>query len=386
MLRYFPIVLKNSLRNRRRSLLTISSLALSLCLLGIMAAMYFVVYLGEAPPAQALRLIARNRVSLGMPMPAYYIDRIRPIPGVKEAMEWQWFGGVYKDARDPQNFFARFGIDPKKVFTIFSEFEVPDDQKKAFMADRNAAMVGRVLAERLGFKLGDRITIKGDIYPTDLDLTVKAIYDDPESAEVFFFHWAYVREGLPAARKDMVGTVSILADSPEAVPRIAQAIDEMFRNSPQQTRTESERAFGLGFLKSLGNIKLFLMAVCGAVTFTILLVTANTMAMSVRERVKEVGIMKTLGFRNGTILGLVVGEAVLISLVGGLVGYLLSSMACAAMRQSPFMFGAMRNLAVTPTIGGLLLSASVVIALVSSFIPAWNASRTTILDAMRYTG
>lgn len=381
--RYLPLVWKNVLRNRRRTLLTVMSLGLSLCLLGLMMAIYYALYFSDTPPAQALRLATTNRVSITLPMPAYYLDKILQTPGVKQAMPWQWFGGAYKDARDPNNFFPRFGIDPTKIFTIYSEFRLPEEQKKAFIADRRGCMAGKTLAEKHGFRLGDRIIIEGDIYPVTLELFVRAIYDSDLGSETLFFHWENVREALEEPRRSMLSAINILAESPEAVPRLIDSIDGQFRNATVQTRTETERAFALGFLSMLGNIKLILLSICGAVTFTIMLVAANTMAMSVRERVREVGILKTLGFAPGAILGIILGEATLISLAGAVAGYVLAALLCGLIRQGPAFSSQIRTLTVQPQVALVMALAAVAIAIVSSAAPAWSASRINILTAIR---
>jgi putative ABC transport system permease protein len=384
MLRYFSLVWKNALRNRRRSLLTVLSLALSLCLLGLMLSIYYALYMSETPPAQALRLYTRNRVAITLPMPAFYLQRIIATSGVREAMPWQWYGGTYKDQRDTRNFFPRFGIDPKKVFTIFAEMSIPEDQKKAFQNDRRGCIVSRALADRLGFKLGDRISLIGDIYPGTLEVFVRGIYTSELGDESLYFHWEYVRESLPAARKDLLSSIGILADSPGSVPRIMEAVDGQFRNSTVQTRTETERAFALGFLNMMGNIKAILFSICSAVIFTIMLVSANTMAMSVRERVREVGILKTLGFRPGAILGIIVSEAMVIAAVGGLIGFVLANGLCFIVRQGPAFNSAIRTLTVPPPVMITMLLTAVTIALVSSFVPAWSAARIDILQALRH--
>jgi putative ABC transport system permease protein len=355
-----------------------------MCLLGLLFAMYHAFYLSEARPDQALRLITRNRVSLAVPMPIYYRDQIRQVPGVREVMILQWFQGVYKDSRDPKNFFARFAAEPDKLFTIYPEYQVPEDQKKAFRAERTACMIGKDLAERLNLKLGDRVTIKGDIFPVTLELTVRAIYDAPSDRENLFFHWKYLEESLPASRASMVGNFSILADKPEDVPRIAQAIDDQFRNSPYQTKTESEKAFQLSFVSFLGNVKMFLLSICAALTFTILLVSANTMAMSVRERIREVGILKTLGFTPGSILGIILGEAVGIALVGGLLGCVLTALLASAIRNGPGL--QLRDLVIPMSVNLVCLGVAACIGLVSAFFPARSAAGTSILDALGHTG
>ncbi len=385
MLRYLPLIAKNSLRNRRRSVLTILSIAASLCLFGVLAAMYNMFFFTGPSPEQALRLITMNRVSLANPLPVSYLNQIRQVPGVREVMITQWFGGAYKDARDMRNFFARFALEADKLMAVYSEYRVPPEQAKAFVAERTACMVGRGIADRLGFKLGDKIVLQGDIFPVTLELTVRAIYDARRDTENLFFHYEYLRESVSAGRRDSVGTFVLLAENPEAVPRIAQAVDALFRNSPFQTKTDTERAFELSFLSYLGNVKMFLLAICGALTFTVLLVSANTMAMSVRERVREVGILKTLGFTPGAILGMILGEAVLIAVLGGLIGLGLAAGICAALRQSPTLFVDLKALEVPPAVAGLSVLLSVLIGLSSCLVPAWTTARRSIVDSLHFT-
>jgi len=383
MFRYVPLVLKNSLRNRRRSILTILSIGASICLLGVLLAMYQMFYFREASPEQALRLITMNRISLANPLPVSYRERIKQVPGVREVMVTQWFGGTYKDAREMRNFFARFAIEPEKLFSMYPEYQIPEDQRKAFVAERTACVVGRPLAERLGFKLGDRIAIVGDIYPVTLEFTLRGIYDAPRDNENMFFHLDYLRESVSERRRDYVGGFIILAENAEAVPRISKAVDAMFRNSPQQTKTDTERAFELSFLSYLGNVKMFLLSICGALTFTVLLVSANTMAMSVRERIREIGILKTLGYTPAAILGIIVGESVVIALVGGVLGLLLASGFCGLIAQSPILFADVKALAVTPPVAAIGLSLAAFIGVISCAVPAWSASRRPIVEALR---
>ena len=389
MFRYLSLMVKNTLRNRRRSILTVGSIAVSLCLLGTLMAMYRALFLGDPSPAQALRLVCRNRVSLTQSMPISYRLKMQQIPGIKDIMVWQWFGGTYKDNRDPKNMFARFGAEPDRIFNIRPEFVIPDDQKQAFLHQQTGCIVSESLAKKLNFKLGDRIVLQGDIFPVSLELTLVGIYGDPENVDTLYFNRAYLRESLGAAnpRADQVGAFQIQANRAEDVPRIARDVDALFENSPAQTKTESERAFQLSFAAFLGNLKLFLMAICGAVTFTILLVSANTISMSVRERVREVGIMKTLGFTPTAILGIVLGESVFISIVGGTIGCGFAALMCLGVRKTAGNFiWALTNLSVTPDVLVLSILIAALIGLTSSFVPAWNASRTSILDALRNAG
>ena len=389
MSRNLSLILRNSLRNRRRSVLTISSMAVSLCLLGVLMAMYRALFSDEErTPAQALRLMTHHKVSLANALPSSYGSRIEQVAGVKSVTVWQWFGGAYRDARDTRNFFARFGVDPSRVFEMHPELVMRDEEKLAFKQERTAFIASRALAEKFDWKPGERITLVGDIFPVTLELTLAGIFDDPDRNEILFFNWDYLQEGLPASspQRDTAGAFKVLASSPDEVPAIAKAIDALFDNSPAPTTTESERAFQLSFVSFLGDVKLFLMAICGAVTFTILLVSANTISMSVRERIPEFGIMKTLGFTPSAILGMILGEAAVIALTGGAIGCLLAAGLCAMARQAPAFLQAIRQLGVTPLIAALNLSAALLIGLASAFVPALGACRTSIADSLRHTG
>lgn len=387
-MKYLSLIVKNALRNRRRSFLTISSLAISLCLLGVLMALYYALFFSEAPPAQALRLVTRHKVSITFSMPTYYRDKIRHVPGVKEVVTWQWFGGLYKNEdRDQSKFFPRIGAEADRLFDVYTEWKLPDDQKKAFIADRTGCLVGAALAKKENLHVGDKVLIKGNIFPFDLDLTVRGIYRAETGDDALWFQLKYIEEALKArgSTRSFAGTFTILADSPEAVSRIPKAVDEMFANSDAPTRTETEQAFGLSFLSFLGNIKLILMSICGAVTFTILLVAANTIAMSVRERVREVGVMKTLGFTPESILRLLLGEAVIIALIGGIIGLVMAQGLCRVMAQGVSSFMPPDLLRIQPPVFVTLILLSGLIGVLSSIVPAWQASRTPILDALRVT-
>src|SRR5208282_5264046 len=277
-------VTKSAFRNKRRSLLTVLSITFSLLLLTLMMTIWRAFYIDTFSAQSAQRLITRHRVSLTESMPLFYREKIRAIPGVVAVAPNNWFGGIYKDDK-PENLFAQFGTDPEQ------------------------------LVKKYGWKLGDRIVIKGTIYPVDLELTIRGIYTAPESTESIYFNQKYVEEAVSFA-KGKAGMFDILADSPDDVSKVASAVDNMFRNSPEPTKTESEKAFQLSFINSIGNVKAFILSICFAVVFATLLVSATTMAMSIRERTREVAVLKTLGFTRQTVLRLYVGEAVLVALIG----------------------------------------------------------------------
>ena len=385
-MRYLGLMFKNALRNRRRSLLTISSLAMSLCVLGVLMALYYALFHGEAPKSQMLRVVTRHKVALAFAMPIYYRDRIARIQGVRQVCTWQWFGGLYKDEdRDRSKFFPRFGVEADRFFDVYPDYRVPMDQKLAFRRDIASAMVGKTLAAKQGFKIGDKVRIKGNIFPFDLELTVRAIYDSEVDADCLYFPIKYLEEALKArgSTRSYAGTFTSLVDTPDDVPKVSAAIDEMFSNAEEPTHTESEYAFGLSFLSFLGNIKFALISICSAVTFTILLIAGNTMAMSVRERVREVGILKTLGFTPGMVLGLLLGESAVISMLGGGLGLLLANGLIGVLRHGPAIVQQTKTLTLQPPVLAILIGFSIFIGLSSALFPAWKASRTPILEALK---
>ena len=301
----------------------------------------------------------------------------------------QWFGGTYKDARDRRNFFARFGVRPAELFKAYPEYVIPEEQKEAFERERTACVASKPLADKFGWKLGERITLVGDYFPTTLELKLVGVFEEPNKFEALFFNWDYLRDGLKAAGTldlDFTSQYLVLADSPDDVPRVTKAIDDMFDNSPYPTKTESEQSFVLSFVGFLGNLKLFLLAIGGAVTFTILLVSANTLSMSVRERIREVGVLKTLGFTPGTIFGILLGEGAMIAIVGGVLGCALAQGFCLMLRNAPIPIQQIRVMNVTPLIALISLLIALLVGLISATVPAAGAARRPILDSLRHTG
>jgi len=386
MLQLAPLILRNILRNRRRSLLTLASTAVSLAVLGFLVALYQGFFFAEqTSPSEALRLITRHKVSLTNTLPASHQQRIAVIPGVEAVSAWSWYGGKYKDDK-PENWFARFAVDPVEIQKVRLDYIAPPEQWAAFQRNRTGCAVGRKIANMHGFKLGDRIHIIGDIYPVDLELKLEMIFDHPANAEVMMFQRAYLDELLKArgGQADRVGTFSILAKSPDDVPRIAKAIDTMFENSPSPTKTESEREFGLSFMAFMGNIKMYLAVVCGAVTFTILLVSANTIAMSVRERTREMGILRTLGYTPTEILRMVLGESVMIALLAGLLGIGVTMLLTRAAAAGAGPWGEMMKFRWEASL--IVAAFAVLIGVASAIVPAYFASRRNIVESIRFTG
>src|SRR5262252_2374564 len=374
-------VTKNAFRNKRRSVLTVFSIAFSLLLLTLMMTIWRGFYLDQGSAESAQRLVVRHRVSLTFSLPGFYREKIRALPGVKAVVPVSWFGGIYKDQK-LENFFAQFSTDPEEFFKVYRDVQMPADQIAAWQRDRQGAIVDDTLAQKYGWKLGDRIVLQGTIYPLNAELNIRGIYHSNPAAKSVYFHTKYVEESVNFF-KGQAGTFSVLVDSPSDVSKVSAAIDDLFHNSPQPTKAESERAFGLEFVAMMGNVKAFILSICSAVVFATLLVSANTMAMSIRERTREVAVLKTLGFTRNSILGLFVGEAVSLALVGGIVGTLIAYVVVFGMqKQGGFMTGMSVTL---PTVIVALLVAALV-GFLSAFIPSYHASQVNIVDGLRHIG
>ncbi|HSL16830.1 MAG TPA: ABC transporter permease [Methylomirabilota bacterium] len=377
-MRFLPFVLRNLKRKKTRTLLTIGSIAVSLFLFGLLVAIESGLNAG-VDVAGADRLVIRNRISLIQPLPLAYQQQLLQIPHVEQATFSSWFGAVYQDQR---NFFPQFVIDTDTYREVFPEYEIPDEQWQAFLADREGAVVGRATADRFGWQLGDRIPLQGTIFPGTWELNIRAIYEgrEAEADETqLWFHDAYLEERRRWG-KGLVGWYTVKVDDPEHAVEVAAAIDERFSNSAWETTTETERAFAAGFAKQIGNIRLIVLSIGAVVMFTLLLVTGSAMATAVRERVPELGVLKTIGFGDTTVLGLVLAESVLIAVVGGGIGVVLAKL---------FTLGGDPTGGMLPTfhLGGDAMAAglalSLVVGLLAGAIPAATAMRLEIVDALR---
>jgi len=378
-------VTKSAFRNKRRSILTVLSITFSLLLLTVMMTVWHRFYVDKGDAQSAQRLITRHRVSLTQNMPVYYREKMRTVPGVVAVAPTQWFGGLYKDEGKPENFFAQFGTDPAEIFTVMTDFKIPDDQLAAWQHDQAGCVVDSELAKKFGWKIGDRIILRGTIFPVNLELTIRGIFVAPQPSITVYFNQKYVEEAVSWA-KGRSGTFNILADSPEDVPKVAAGVDAMFHNSPEPTKTESEKAFQLSFINSLGNVKAFILSICFAVVFATLLVSANTMAMSIRERTREVAVLKTLGFTRQSILRLYIGEAVLVALTGGALGCLLAVGLVTAMANAPGMGFFFLGMRVTLSTFLLAIFVSAMVGLLSAILPAYHAAKLDIVEGLRYIG
>jgi putative ABC transport system permease protein len=375
-------VRKNSFRNRRRSILTVLSIGFSLLLLTLMMTIWRGFFVDKGTADSALRLVTRHKVSLAFTMPGFYRQKIQAIPGVVAVVPLNWFGGVYKDDKSG-NFFAQFGTDPDQFFDVYKDFKIDPDQLAAWKHDRQGAVVDAELAKKYNWKIGQKIVITGQIFPINLELNIRGIFTAPQSTSSLYYNQKYVEEGV-SYLKDQSGMYTTLADNSDDASRISSTIDGMFHNSPQPTTTEDEKGFQRGFLAMLGNVKAFLLSISLAVVFATLLVSANTMAMSIRERTREVAVLKTLGFTRNSILALFIGEAVVIALIGGIFGSLTAFVLGNAAAHN---VGGMGNALAVKV--GTMVFACVVAAFVgflSAAVPAYYASKIGIVEGLRHIG
>src|SRR3984885_3327641 len=377
-------VVRNAFRNKRRSLLTMLSISFSLLLLTMMMSIWRTFYIDQGPPNAMKTIITRDRVSLAFFLPAYYRDKIRTVPGVIAVAPMTYFGNVYKDDR-ATNSFAQGVTDPEEYPKVAQDKIVAPDQLLAWQHDRTGAMVDIELVKRFGWKIGDHLVLQSPYFPVHPEVTIRAIYTIDPPSRALYFNTKYLEESV-GWFKGQAGWYITQVASPSDVAPVSQAIDEMFRNAPQHTKTESQQAFRLSFVSSLGNVKAFILTICGAVVFAILLVSANTMAMSIRARTREVALLKTLGFTRRRVLSLFVSEAIALSVAGGALGVLGATLLIRGLTHSPVAIGIPAEMKVTlPTMLVSLLVAAAV-GFVSGCLPAYNASRTNIVEGLRHIG
>jgi putative ABC transport system permease protein len=378
-MKFAKLVFKNILRNRLRTLLTILSLVVSLFLIVTLGTI-LTEFERNTEESNPLRLMSRHAVSLGFVLPMAHLERIRAVPGVKNAMEFNWFGGIYKDEK---NFFANFAVDAKRLRDIFTELKMSDAEWQAFINDKQGAIVGQKLVTLYGFTPGQRVTLKSPIYNQSVEFVIRGVCTGGDE-KTLFFHSDYINELVPEWAKDQASLFSILANTPEDVPRISQAVDSMFVNSDAPTKTETEKEFALSFQSMMGGVKQFMYYIMAAITFSVLLVMGNTMAMTVRERTKEVGTLKAIGFQRRTIAGLFLAEALVLAFIGGVIG-----VGGAELLYRSFPFGTYIPFfqKFIPT-GTTLLAAfllAVIVGLVSVAYSAYRVSGLTIAEALRST-
>jgi putative ABC transport system permease protein len=375
------LVLRNTFRNRRRTILTVLSIGMSLFLISTLKTIVDELEDPVMTPDSAKRLMTRHATGLGNTMPIAHKERIRQIPGVEQVAAAQWFGGVYKD---PANFFAQFAIDAEHFGEIYPDYvtETPQ-QLEDFVKLRTGALAGVNLAKRFGWKVGDKITLEGAIFPIDPELTITGLIQGGGSESTFYFHWDYFNELAPM---NIAGIFIVKAANTDEIPAISESVDATFASTAAPTKTESEAAFALSIASMFGNVRLLVLSISTVVLFTVILVAANTMAMSIRERTGEIAILRTLGFAPGRVLGMMIAESILIAVAGGLGGALVAKVIFRSMDMTSLSGGIISGFTVRWSTVALSLGISLVVATFSTLVPAYAASRLPISVAVRRRG
>jgi putative ABC transport system permease protein len=380
-MKFRRLILANLLRKKIRLLLTIGSFAAALFLFAFLAVVRDAFSRG-ADIASADRLFVINRTSIINPLPLAYGDKMLRIPGVKILTHDNWFGGIYQDEK---NFFPQFVIDPENQRQVFPELIVSDAEWQNFLKDRQGAVVGARTAERFGWKIGDRIPLKATIYGAgNWEFNLDGIYHGkrPQDDETqFWMQWDYFQEHVPAAFKGQVGWYIVRVETPDDAVRVSKSVDAEFANSPFETKTETESAFAASWVKQFGNIRFLIVSIGMVVFFTLLLVTGNTMAISVRERTAELAVFKAIGFSDRKVLFFVLAESLVIALAGGLLGLLLAVLAIPILANA--LNGMLPQLVLSPSVVAFGFVTALAVGLASGLLPGLGAMRLQIVQALR---
>ena len=381
----FDLVRKNLFRRKLRAALMIVSILIAFMIFGVLAGFYRAFTAGE-DRAAADRLITVNKINFTQPMPIAYFNRVRAVDGVRQVTHANWFGGYYQD---PKNFLMTLAIEPATYFDMYrSELDIPPEQLQAFISDRSSAVIGESMARKWGWKVGDRVPVASSIFTQrsngshTWDFTIAGIVKgkaEQVSTDFLLFQYAYFDETRTFG-KDTIGWLILQTNSPENNDRVARTIDAMFANSIAETSTDTEKAFGKAFAAQFGNIALIVFLVVGAAFVTILMIVGNTMALSIRERTREIGVLKTLGFSGPRILRMVLGESVLLALLGGLPGLAIAALITIALRAS--LANIAPAFAVSPDIALQGIALMIALGLITGIIPALNAMRLKIATAL----
>ncbi len=379
-MKYVRLILANLLRAKRRTFLTVFSIAVALFLFCTLRTV-ITSFDSAIRASDDTRLVVRHAASLVFPLPLAYRERLAQVEGVTGVSFGNWFGGYYQD---PKNQFAQFAVDVPTFLDLFPECLLTPEARDAWYADRTGCLAGATLVQKYGWKVGDVIPITGTIYPGEWRLTLRGIYKGKSKdvdENTIFFHWDYLNESLPEGRKSLVGIYWLRVASANLAPAVSARVDALYENSPQPTKTETEKAFQAGFIQMMGNVQLLMTILGSAIVFAIMLVTINTMMMAARERTTEIAILKTLGFSDGLVLRLVAGEALLLSLAGGVLG---CGAAMLLFQNADFTANGMfPNFRVLPETAGVGILLALTMGVLSGLAPALQAARLQIASALR---
>lgn len=371
-------IFRNAFRNKRRLALTVLSVALSLFLFTTLQTAMRELTNPATSEDAALRLVVRHKVSLANVLPEKYLYRIERMPGVEKCLRLTWFGGIYIDEK---NLFPQFACDAEKLFDVFTESYIDPHQLQTFIKEKTACVVGIKTMERFGWKIGDKITLMGTLWPCDVELTIRGVYVGGIDETNLFFHHDYFDELM--GDKGLVGTFWIRVTNAEVIPGLIKRIDDAFKNTDAETKTETERAFQLGFVSMFGNIKMLIGSICTVIVFTMILVTASTMSMAIRERSREIAILKAVGFDSRHVFGLILAESFGLAMAGGLIGCVGGWIVFSNLDMYKLTNGVFIKFEVTPhiVVTGLLVAAA--LGIISCLAPAFASIRTSVVEGLK---
>jgi putative ABC transport system permease protein len=377
------LVIKNLSRNRRRTLFTVASVAASIFLFTILSATYSFILSSTGGSRANLLLIVTSRVSPRLVLvPASYRERIARVPGVEGVTPFVTFDAHYGGE---DSFMVAWPSDPEVIFKVFTDWQLPEEQRRAYMREKVALVAGRKVAEKYGWKIGDHVPLRSADHNLTIDPVLRGLYTSKEGDEsMLAFHWDYFRDARGGLDKG--GVYWVVAKTPEDVPRVMKEIDSMFRNAEVETQTQTMMQFSLDFMAGLGNVKRILLSVSAAVVFMILLIVANSMAMSIRERTVELAVLRALGFRGSQLMGLLAAESLAISLTGAAAGCLGAWLLCKLIAGVRIAGWIPISIPLNLPVLGVILAVIVGISLLSTFLPAYHASRASIAQALRFVG
>ncbi len=386
-MKVLKLILKNALRHKLRTILTILGITIAVIAFGLLRTVVTIWY-SNVDATQADRLIIRQAVSFIYPLPYAYYEKIKNVAGVNEVTFANWFQGVYKDKN---NFFARLAVNQETFFDVYSEFLISDDELATFKKERNSCVIGEAIAKQYNIKIGDMMVLEGDIYLGRWEFIVRGIYKPKNKntdATQMLMHWSYIDERMrieDPIRAGDVGWYIVRIDNPNKSAEISETIDALFKNSPAETKTETEKAFTHGFVSASSAIITAMNFLSFVIIGVIMLVLANTMIMSATERTKEYAVLKTLGFSSKHLVGLIMGESLMISSIGGSIGIILTYPIVASFEEAipkgffPFFY-------VEPITTIYAITAVLLIGLLASIFPLQGALRTSIIEGFRFVG
>lgn len=374
---------RNVTRNRLRTGLTVLSIGFSLALMTVLYGYTAMQSVWGEEAQKHHRIVVLNSQGFSGLLPIAYVDRVRSTPGVKAAVPYSWYGGNYKEEQMP---FAQFGTDPQAAFDVWDEFTIDPQQLKEWQDNRRGCVADRRLVERRGWKMGERIPLKSSFYPFELDLVLCGVFDAPQYTDSLWFHWQYLDEGLRqmnAPGTGNAGTIFAKTAGPQVIPAVVETIDSRFASSENPTRTQTEEAFAQMFTDMLGNVQLYILIIGIAVVFSLTLVTASSLAMSMRERTTEIAVLKAIGFSRRRVLGMVLGEACSITMIGGVLGILFGCLCLQGLHSMSAQFFPIGVVDMAGPWLGYLLLTSAAIGLVSGIVPAVFAAQLSVIDGLR---